>query len=255
MLMNTSYVPPVIQAVGLACVPIDDMPAGTALARKPVAAAVVTLQARDDGHRDVTVACMSDARDLEFPLPVLVEEALVAGAPAIIARPDREVLSIEAAARRFFVEPRLGTLAKGQRLVDPVAMFGIGHDEVALCRRLGITANLVADRDVAQWWRRDAPAAAEAVALTSVVSRLMLWAHGASFLTGQPDPFFETLLPLREKLIDFEIARPELKAILASRPFGRAGSFASYYREYRARRDASEEDARWLTVEEGLSYV
>ena len=40
--MNSTYAPPVIQSVGLACVPIDDMPPGTALARKPVAAAVVT---------------------------------------------------------------------------------------------------------------------------------------------------------------------------------------------------------------------
>lgn len=74
--MTSPYVPPVIQAVGLACVPIDDMPPGTALALIPVAAAVVTLHARDDGHRDVKVDCMSDARDLEFPLPVLVEDAL-----------------------------------------------------------------------------------------------------------------------------------------------------------------------------------
>jgi hypothetical protein len=255
MLMNSPYVPPVVQAIGLACVPVDDMPPGTAMARKPVAAAVVTLHMRDDGRRDVTVTCMSDARDLEFPLPVLVEDALLAGAPTVITELDCNVLNIEAAARRFFVEPKLGALASGQGGVDAVAMFGSGHDEVGLCRRLGIAANMVADRDVAQWWRRDAPAAAEGVALTSAVSRLMLWAHGASFLAGLPDAFFETLLPLREKLIDLEAARPEVKAILTSRPFGRAGSFASYYREYRVRRDAGDEDARWVTFEEGLSYV
>jgi len=243
--MNSPYVPPVVQAIGLACVPVDDMPPGTAMARKPVAAAVVTLHMRDDGRRDVTVTCMSDARDLEFPLPVLVEDALLAGAPTVITELDCNVLNIEAAARRFFVEPKLGAVAR----------FGSGHDEVGLCRRLGIAANMVADRDVAQWWRRDAPAAAEGVALTSAVSRLMLWAHGASFLAGLPDAFFETLLPLREKLIDLEAARPEVKAILTSRPFGRAGSFASYYREYRVRRDAGDEDARWVTFEEGLSYV
>jgi hypothetical protein len=255
MLMNTPYMPPVIQAVGLACVPVEDMPPGTALARKPVAAAVVTLHARDDGHRDVTVACLSDARDLEFPLPVLMEDALIAGAQTIITEPDCDVLRIEATARRFFVEQKLGKLAKGQGLVDPVAMFGSGHDEVALCRRIGIATNLVADQDVARWWRCDAPAAAEGAALIIAVSRLMLWAHGASFLTGRPDAFFETLLPLREKLMDIEADRPELKSILGSRPFGRAASFASYYHEYRAKRDAGDEEARWATFEDGLYYV
>lgn len=253
--MNSPYVPPIVQAIGLACVPIDDMPPGTALARKPVAAAVVTLHTRDDGHREVSIACLSDARELEFPLPVLVEDALVAGAPTIMTAHDYDALRIDAAARRFFVEPKLGVLASGQGLIDPVSMFGAGYDEVALCRRLGVAATLVADRDVAKWWRRDAPALAEGVALNSAVSRLLLWAHGASFTAGLPDAFFETLLPVREKLMDLEATRPEVRAILATRPFGRAGSFASYYREYRARRDAGDEDARWLTFEEGLSYV
>lgn len=243
--MNSTYAPPVIQSVGLACVPIDDMPPGTALARKPVAAAVVTLHMREDGHREVMVSCLSDAREFEFPLPVLVEDALIAGAPTIITAVDRDVLRLEAAARRFFVEPTLGLLAGGEGMIDPTAMFGAGHDEVALCRRLGIAAPRISDKDVATRWRRGAPRAAEGTALGTAISRLILWAHGASFLSGQPDAFFETLLPLRATLIDLE----------ATRPFGRTGSFASYYREYRARRDAGDDAARWLTFEDGLSYV
>lgn len=253
--MSSFYMPPVIQAVGLACVPVDDMPPGTALARKGVAAAVITLAERDDGHRDVDVTCLSDARDLEFPLPVLVNDALVAGAPVIMSEGDCDVLTIDAAARRFFVEGKLGALARGEGLVDPVAMFGAEHDEAALCRRLGIPANMVEDRDVARWWNREAPMACEGVALTSAVSRLMLWAHGTSFLRGLPDPFFETLLPLRQRLMDLEGAYPALKTCVSSRPFHRAASFASYYREYRSRRYAGDETGRWLTFEEGQSYV
>jgi hypothetical protein len=253
--MKSPHMPPLIQAVGIACVPLDDMPPCTALARKPVAAAVVTLSERADGHRDVIATCVSDARDLEFPLPVLVEDALVASVPTIITGSDCNVLAIEAAARRFFVEPKLGALAKGQGLIDPTAMLGGGHDEVALCRRLGIAMGPVTCKDVARWWRRDAPAAAEGMALTIAVARLMLWAHGASFFGGLPDAFFETLLPLREKLMDLEADRPEMKAILASRPFGRAASFASYYHDYRSKRDAGEEAARWMSFEDGLFYV
>jgi hypothetical protein len=42
---------------------------------------------------------------------------------------------------------------------------------------------------------------------------------------------------------------------LASRPFGRAASFASYYYEYRTKRDAGDEDVRWASFEDGLYYV
>lgn len=253
--MNSPDLPPVIQAIGLACIPVNDMPPGSALSRKPVAAAIVTLHARDDGHRDVSIACVSDARDMEFPLPVLVEDALVAGAPTIMTVRDCEALTIEAAARRFFVEPKLGALAKRQGLIDPVAMLGTDMDEYALCRRLGIAGTHASDQDVARWWRRDAPAAAEGAALTRAVSRLMIWAHGASFLRGRPDAFFETLLPLRERLMDIDAEQPEMKAMLSSRPFGRAASFASDYAEYRVKRDAGDEAARWVSFEEGLSYV
>ncbi len=253
--MKSPYMPPVIQAVGLACVPIDDMPPGSTLARKPIAAAVLTLSERDDGHRDVTVTIIGDVQPLEFPLPALIDDALIAGAPTIIAAGDRDVLTIEAVARRFFVEPKLAALAKGQGGIDPVAMIGAGHDEAALCRRLCIPVSAPSDLDVARWWDRTAPAAVEAVALVSAVSRLMLWAHCAAFLRAIPDPFFETLLPLRERLIDIEAERPEVKSLLGSRPFGRAASFASYYHEYRARRDAGDEDARWASFEDGLYYV
>lgn len=253
--MKFTSVPPLIQAVGLACVPIHDLPPGSALARKPVAAAIITIAERDDGHRDVIVKCVTDAREFEWPLPVLVDGALVAGASIIITKSDCEVLTIEAASRRFFTEPKLGALAMGNTRIDPVAMFGTGHAEAALCRRLGVGADFVFDADVAQSWNRHAPMAVEGVALTVAVSRLMLWAHGAAFLQGLPDPFFEILLPLRTRLLEMEPDYPALKPLLSSRPFNRAASFAEYYREYRAKRDVGDESARWLTFEDGLFYV
>lgn len=253
--MKTQAVPHIVQALGLACVPVGDMPCGTVLARKPVAAAIVTLHLRNDGHREISITCLSNARELEFPLPALINDALLEGAPTIITDQDRELLMIDAAARRFFVEPRLAILASGATMVDPVAMFRAGHDETALCRRLGIVVHAVSDIDVAHRWNHAAPAAAESVALSTAASRLMLWAHAASFLDGTPDAFFETLLPLRERLMDLEGERPELRTILASQAFRRAASFASFYREYCARRDAGDDHAPWVTFEEGLFYV
>lgn len=253
--MKSTDMPPVLQAVGLACVPIDDMPSGTPLARKPVAAAIVSLIERADGHRDAIVTCVSDARAFEWPLPVLIDKALVPSAPIVMTAHDRDVLAIEATSRRFFVEGKIGALARGDGLIDPVALFGSPQDEVALCRRLGIAANFVPDQDVARWWNRDAPTAVEGVALAAAVSRLVLWAHGTAFRSAMPDPFFETLLPLRERLFELDAQYPQLKAMTASRPFHRAASFASDYREYRARRDAGDADARWVTLQDNLSHV
>ncbi|WP_137787747.1 hypothetical protein [Sphingomonas sp. 3P27F8] len=253
--MKSPFIPSIVQAVGLACVPVDDMPPNSSLARKPVAAAIVTVAERGDGHRDAVIKSLSDARDMEWPLPVLIDDALIAGAPTIIADSDRDVLTVEAASRRFFAEPTLGALATGQGVIDPAAMLGERHDEAALCRRIGIPANLVPDTDVGRWWNRNAPVAVEDVALTAAVSRLVLWAHFTSFRSAEPDAFFETLLPLRERLMELEADHPALKPFLASRPFHRAASFASFYREYRVKRDGGDTEARWVTFEDGQSYV
>ncbi|QDZ08132.1 hypothetical protein FPZ24_12125 [Sphingomonas panacisoli] len=255
--MKSPSMPPVLQAVGLACVPLADMPPGTALARKPVAAAVITLVARNDGHRDVVIKTMSDARPFEWPLPALIDDALVAGAPTVITEADCDVLSVETASRRFFVEPALAALANWEEMIDPVRMFGVGdgYDEAALSRRLDIPVATVTDDDVARCWDANAPQAAESIALANAVSRLTLWAHGAAFQRAAPDPMFETLLPLRERLMEIEPTYPELKAVLASRPYHWVASFAGLYRDYRARCDAGDTDARWVTFEDGTSYV
>jgi hypothetical protein len=252
--MKSSHMPPAVQAVGLACVPVDDMPAGTTLARKPVAASVVTVFERDDGHRDVVVQTVLDARPLEWPLPVLINDALVEHAPVIITRRDRDVLAIEAATHRFFVEPALAALSTRQTLVDPTQMFGADQDEAALCRRLGIVADMTSDSEIARDWERGGGRQAERMALTTALSRLTLWAHGQAFRSAVPDPMFETLLPLRERLFELEADYPEVTPILASRPFHRVASFANFYREYRSRHDAGDLQARWVTFEDGTSY-
>ena len=251
--MKSPYMPRMIHAVGLACVPVADMPPGSLLARKPVAAAVITVQERDDGHRDVLIDCMSDARDTEFPLTVLLDGAL-ASAPTLISPDDRALLAADATARRFFAEPRLAKLAAGEHAIDPTAMFGTA-DERALCLRLAIGAPYVSDRDVELAWSRQAPQAAEGIALASAASRLMLWAHRASFETAAPDCFFEVLRPLAERLYEYEEQYPILTQLIRSRPMNRAGSFGAYYREYRAARDAGDDQAQWVTFEDNLLHM
>ena len=52
--------------------------------------------------RHLAAHCVSDAPEMEFPLPVFVEDALIGGVPTLIAAHACEALTIEAAARRFF---------------------------------------------------------------------------------------------------------------------------------------------------------
>ena len=253
--MQSSYMPHAIQAVGLACVPVPDMPAGSLLARRPVAAAVVTLRARDSAEQQVDISCLSDARDTEFPLPMLLDQALSNDAPTIITTHDRMILQLEAVSRRFFVEPRLAALAAGEGALDPVSTFGAGDEERMLCRRLSIPECQISDRDVELGWRRDMPAPTEGLALSIAAARLMLWAHGAAFRTATPDPLFETLLPLRQALFAMEERYPMVKALTSCRPMNRVVSFAGYYRDYRVARDAGDRSAEWVTFEDNLLHV
>ena len=255
--MKNIDMPAAIQAVGLASLPVHDMPPGEpALARRPVAAAVVTLQARSEGHSEVIATRVSAARDTEFPLPWLIDQALVAGVPIIISPEDRAVLRIPAMAGRYWVEPRLAAVCAGTNAIDPTAVFeGKVGDEAALCRRLQIPTSQVNDADVERTWSRDRPRPAMDVALGIAVSRLMLWAHGVSFASAEPVAFFETLLSLRDWMLGEEKDWPSLHRAVRSRPVSRATSFASTYREYRTARDGGDEAAAWVTFEDGLFHT
>ena len=169
-----------VQAIGLACIPIEDMPADSvALARKPVAAAVLTLRTRDDGHPELVATRLSDARDTEFPLPWLIDQALMPGMVKLISAEDRHVLAGDTMARRYFVEERLAALCRGTDVVDPGSLPDAGvSDEAALWKRLEIPFGRVDDRAVKRCWSRGAPGVAEDIALGTAVVR------GRSMLPG-----------------------------------------------------------------------
>lgn len=255
--MKNKDLPDIIQAVGLACVPVADMPASEpALGRRPVAAAVIRLHAQADGHREVIATLVSDARDTEFPISWLIDQALVAGVPTIISAEDRTTLSVDAMARRFWAEPRLASVCTGANTIDPRALFGgVVGDELALYRRLKIPTSQVPDTEVERMWSRHRPEPAMDIALGISASRLMLWAHSAAFVGGEPDAFYETLLPLRDWMVDEEARSPSLHRAGRSKPITRATSFASDYLNYRAARDAGDEKATWAEFEDGLFHT
>ena len=78
--MNEYQLPKCLQVIGLACIPVNDIPdEHPALARRPVAAAVLTMVDQDDGHRWINTICVSDARKSEIPLPHLLDKTLLPG--------------------------------------------------------------------------------------------------------------------------------------------------------------------------------
>ncbi|WP_311270957.1 hypothetical protein [Sphingobium sp. WCS2017Hpa-17] len=247
---------PIIQSIGLACVPLHDMPAKTGgLGRKPVAAAVVTLQERDDGQCDIIGARMSDAMDMEFPLAWRIEQELMPNALTIVSAEDRAILGAEAAARRFFVEPRLARVCAGKNVVDPCSMLGEGGvDEQALGRRLSVPTSFVSDKDVQAHWSRHAPQAAEEVALARAVGRMILWANLEAFRTSEPRPFFRTLLPLQTWMYDQAERAPSLYRMATARPLMRAASFAAEWRAYEEKKAQGDPDASWVSFEIGLFH-
>ncbi len=251
---------PVIQAVGLACMPGHDLATDAPFAKKPVAAAVVTLRQRDDGHIDCIAKRMSDARDMEFPLALLLHEALVPGALRIISATDRETLGAEAMARRFFLEPRLASVVRGEDVVDPVglalpATANRSDDvEALLCRRLSIPLVTSSDGAIERLWSRHAPGPVEAIALGRAVTRLMLWAHGAALQSGEPGPFFETMLVLRGWMDTQGEESPDICRWATSRPLMRAASFASDWQAQLRAHAAGNSDAGWTTFEDDLFH-
>jgi hypothetical protein len=247
---------PVIQAVGLTCVPLPEIGSDMPLGRKPVTAAVLTLSQREDGHVDVIATRLSDARDLEFPLPYLVDQALMPGALTIVSAADRAALGVEAAARRFFVEPRLVRMVTGTRVVDPLASPPFdGVDEASACRRLGIPVDRTSDADIGRLWSRHAPEPVETIALARAVSRLMLWSSIEAFTLADPGPFFETMLPLRTWMNTQADAAPAIYGWATCRPMMHAVSFAGQYRGHRRRVVTGDSDTSWVSFEDNLLHT
>lgn len=254
--MNEYQLPKYLQVIGLACIPVNDMSDDQpALARRPVAAAVLTLVEQGGGQCGVSAICVSDARKSEIPLPHLLDKTLLPGVAQIASATDRATLAMDAMSRRFFVEPALAKLCSGEEAIDPAAMGEQGFDERTACRRFSIPMPEIGDADIELAWSRAAPAAAEDHALRVATARLMLWAHVEAFWSARPEPFFETMLALRDWIDASEYLKAALADIGNSRPIRRADSFAHHYRDYRQRLAAGDETARWVSFEDGLFHA
>ena len=113
-IVNEYQLPKYLQVIGLACIPVNDMSDDQpALARRPVAAAVLTLVEQGGGQCGVSAICVSDARKSEIPLPHLLDKTLLPGVAQIASATDRATLAMDAMSRRFFVEPALAKLCSG----------------------------------------------------------------------------------------------------------------------------------------------
>lgn len=231
---------PIVQAIGLVCVPSNERDDAGWVERKPVAAAVVTLSQRDDGHVTIFHEVMNAIDEMQFPLPWLVEQELVAGAPTLVGSGDAVLLSIDSAQQRFFVEPKVQDLKTGSHVIDVTGLAGEGIGEAGLCRRLGIPLLEMGPTEanrVWTWFPHDARAAALGQqALGKAVSRLMLWANLMAACESEPGWFYETMLALRCWFDERETDAPALYGWATCKPVMRAVSFVEDYRRDLGRR-------------------
>lgn len=237
-----------VQAIGLASVPLHDMPKDKPIAHRPVAAAIVTLQQRDDGHREIVATTMSVASDaVDTPLVTLTEQALLPTGVRLISPADRLAIAAEAIAQRRFSEPRLVELAIGARVVDPAE--ALGGDEAAAFRRLQIPAVEDDAGSIEHAFVTGARRALEQSALCIAAARMMLWAHTAGWCDSDPAPFFDTHLTIRDWIEGDPELASTLRAIAQSRPIRAATTLAPFYRQHLARRAAGDTDTSWYAGE------
>ncbi len=249
---------PLVQSVGLVTVPTNEGEGASWIERKPVAAAVLTLSQRDDGHVEIVHDVMTAIDEQEFSLPWLIEQRLVLQAPTLIPAGEATILGVDAAQQRFFVEPRLAGLIFGDHALHVPAFIGEGVSEAGLCRRLGIPRLEISDAEAARVWtwypRESRIAVLGQHALAPAVSRLMLWANLMSFQTQEPGWMYETMLALRCWLDEREGDAPDIYAWGTSKPVMRAVSHVEAYRRDLGRRLAGLE-SDWPRFEAGLFHM
>ncbi len=249
---------PLIQSVGLASVATNEGAGASWIERKPVAAAVLTLRQRDDGHVEIVHDVMTAVDEQEFSLPWLLEQRLVLNAPTLVHDVEATILAVEAAQQRFFVEPKLTNLIVGDHTLNTTAFIGEGVNEAALCRRLGIPRLEIDDAEAARIWtwfpRDERIRVLGQHALGRAVSRLMLWANLMSVQTQEPGWFYETMLALRCWLDEREDDAPDIYAWGTSKPVMRAVSHVEAYRRDLGRRLAGLE-SDWPRFEPGLFHM
>lgn len=240
--MQKPNLPHILQSIGFACVPIHGMPDDDLrLARRAVAAAVLTLQVRSDGHREVLASVVATAPSGDKTVTHALVQSLVLRAHTLVSDQERAMLAVEAMSTGHVGDARLASLCGGAAAQDPADLVGTGVAEpAALCRRLRIPTALVIDADVEQAWIKSSKVAACDVALGNAIGRLMLWAHQAAFTSAQPDALFETLLPLREHLLDQQHVWPSYKRALGARVFAYVLNHQADYIAYRDARAAGD---------------
>lgn len=253
---------PVVQSTGFAFVPLGDPGAMSWIERKPVAAAILTLSQRDDGHMHVFAETMTAVDENQFPLTWLIEQELVAGAPTLISPTERALLVADAAQQRHFVEPKLAPLiTDGEHAFDVTALAQADGsdclDELSLLRRLGIPHKVACEAEAARVWtwypQLDRAPVLREQALAAAVSRLMLWSNLMATRETEPGWFYEPMLALRSWLDEQEHDLPELYAWGTSKPIMRAASFVEEYRRDLSRRMAGE-PGDWPRFENGLFH-
>lgn len=249
---------PILQSVGLICVPTGTADDAGWIERKPVAAAVLTMSQGGDGRISIFHEVATAVDERQFPLPWLVEQELVAGVPTLVGAGDIERLAVEAAQKRFFVESKIASLhAGGDHAIDVAGLAGDGISEKGLCRRLNIPLDPISETEVERIWNCRSDTRVIRLgrhALASSVSRLMLWANLMAMRESEPGWFYETMLALRCWVDERERDAPTLYSWGMLKPIMSAVSYVDEYRRDLARRAAGQ-PSDWPRFASGLFHT
>ena len=224
--------------------------------RIATAVAIVTLTQRDDGHVELHVSRLSNQREREFALSHLVDDALVANAPALITPAERRALAVSAMRDGNFVEPRLAAMIAGDHAVD-VSVLAPGTEPVRE-RRLARTLRLPWAEAPAAGTLRASSASLRDVLLTEAalgraVTRLILWSHLRAVQKAEPALFYEPMRAVQAWLAGCEHIAPNLHGWASRSRILRAVSlWEPYAQDLESRMGRGERI--WPVFEDGLFH-
>ena len=223
-----------------------------------VTAAIVTLRQQEDGSTQLDVARMSDAREMEFPLSWLVDQALDTGASVLVSLQELQALAVTIMRTGFFNEERLAQLLSGSMSIVDLGQIVPGEhtDEAQLARSLRLPPALspVAHAGAPTDEQRLAcEAAATEAALSRALRRLIIWAHVSAARTAEPAFFYEVVGAIIAWIQDHEQEVPRLLPWPSCSRLSKATYRRRQYLEDLGHRQAGLPRS-WPVFEENLSY-
>ena len=202
--------------------------------------AVLTVRQRDDGHMQLTHGLCDHYKETQYPLASSLERELDRDALVLVSQAERASLTLAAARSRFYSEPKLARVVRGDRVADVTALLPFAPEGTHEEREATLAALLNAPwapptESTGHANASDTSAHRRAQltdqAIVRATGRLVTWCQAEAALTAEPGLYFEVMLAVSAWLDEHWSDHPVLGSTARSRPLMWAKSFQSLYRE------------------------